>query len=75
MEDYDNERWRIISGKVGNGFSAAACKEKAGELDTEDIETAVRDEPANEGTPRQNLHQSDSRVTEAYDLSRHTEGS
>lgn len=32
MDEYENDRWRIISGKVGNGFSAAACKEKAVDL-------------------------------------------
>ncbi|EME83480.1 uncharacterized protein MYCFIDRAFT_112048, partial [Pseudocercospora fijiensis CIRAD86] len=32
MQEYDNDRWRIISGKVGNGFSASACKEKALEI-------------------------------------------
>ena len=32
MQDYESDRWRIISTKVGNGFSAAACKAKAAEL-------------------------------------------
>ncbi|RPA87459.1 hypothetical protein BJ508DRAFT_320476 [Ascobolus immersus RN42] len=32
LTEYENDRWRIVSGKVGNGFSAAACKEKAREL-------------------------------------------
>ncbi|KAI7638968.1 hypothetical protein KC318_g22598, partial [Hortaea werneckii] len=27
--EYEVDRWRVISSKVGNGFSAAACKEKA----------------------------------------------
>jgi len=44
MEEYDNDKWRIISGKVGNGFSATACKEKAAELDGEDIESVTRGE-------------------------------
>ena len=35
MQEYENDRWRIISGKVGNGFSAAACKEKVAELESE----------------------------------------
>ncbi|KAK4626500.1 hypothetical protein CLAFUW4_04254 [Fulvia fulva] len=38
IQEYDNDRWRIISGKVGNGFSAAACKEKALEMQLEDDE-------------------------------------
>ncbi|KAF2875885.1 hypothetical protein BDV95DRAFT_284671 [Massariosphaeria phaeospora] len=33
MNEYETERWRIISSKVGNGFSPAACRDKAGELD------------------------------------------
>lgn len=34
MRDYENDRWRIISSKVGSGFTPAACREKAAELDT-----------------------------------------
>ena len=34
MNEYDNDRWRVISAKVGNGFSASACKEKAAELES-----------------------------------------
>ncbi|KAF7190483.1 hypothetical protein HII31_08197 [Pseudocercospora fuligena] len=41
MSEYDNDRWRIISGKVGNGFSATACKEKALEIEMDDDDTAV----------------------------------
>jgi hypothetical protein len=36
MQEYENARWRIVSGKIGNGFSATACKEKALELEAED---------------------------------------
>ncbi|QDS69886.1 hypothetical protein FKW77_000708 [Venturia effusa] len=32
MREYETDRWRIISTKVGSGFSPAACKEKAMEL-------------------------------------------
>lgn len=38
MREYENDRWRIISSKVGNGFSAAACKDKATELEEEEDE-------------------------------------
>ncbi|KAF2217381.1 hypothetical protein CERZMDRAFT_30742 [Cercospora zeae-maydis SCOH1-5] len=38
MQEYEADRWRIISGKVGNGFSATACKEKAMELEAPDME-------------------------------------
>ncbi|KAI4757155.1 hypothetical protein E4T52_10283 [Aureobasidium sp. EXF-3400] len=37
MQDYDNDRWRFISSKVGSGFSAAACKAKAEEIEAEDM--------------------------------------
>ncbi|CAI7603865.1 unnamed protein product [Penicillium bialowiezense] len=29
MEDYDNDKWRVISQKVGNGFTPVACQERA----------------------------------------------
>ncbi|KAE9973505.1 hypothetical protein BLS_003567 [Venturia inaequalis] len=32
MREYETDRWRIISTKVGSGFSPAACKEKAMEI-------------------------------------------
>ncbi|KAI9672310.1 MAG: hypothetical protein M1817_003332 [Caeruleum heppii] len=32
VNEYEHDRWRIIAGKVGNGFSPAACREKAREL-------------------------------------------
>jgi len=38
LEEYEHDRWRIISGKVGNGFSAAACKEKIDEMNGIPIE-------------------------------------
>jgi len=34
MKEYETDRWRIISTKVGSGFSPAACKDKATELTT-----------------------------------------
>ncbi|CAF9912952.1 MAG: hypothetical protein HETSPECPRED_001270 [Heterodermia speciosa] len=33
MHEYESEKWRIISSKVGHGFSAAACQQKAEEMD------------------------------------------
>ncbi|KAF2124356.1 hypothetical protein P153DRAFT_390390 [Dothidotthia symphoricarpi CBS 119687] len=33
MHEYENDRWRIISSKVGSGFSPAACRDKALEFD------------------------------------------
>ncbi|KAI9849390.1 MAG: hypothetical protein M1838_000163 [Thelocarpon superellum] len=32
IEEYEQDRWRIVAGKVGNGFSPAACRDKAKEL-------------------------------------------
>ncbi|PSN58956.1 hypothetical protein BS50DRAFT_289853 [Corynespora cassiicola Philippines] len=32
MADYENDRWRIISAKVGNGFSPTTCRDKALDL-------------------------------------------
>ena len=54
MRDYENDRWRIISSKVGNGFSPAACKEKAGELGEEGedvVETEGEEEEGMEQAP------------------------
>jgi hypothetical protein len=42
MQEYENDRWRIISSKVGAGFSPAACKDKADEFKA--IETAEEEE-------------------------------
>jgi len=42
MTDYDNDRWRVVSGRVGGGLSAAACKEKA--LELEETERLLRAE-------------------------------
>lgn len=33
--EYEQDRWRLIATKVGNGFSPAACKDKAKELEGE----------------------------------------
>lgn len=32
IQEYDQDRWRLIAAKVGNGFTPAACREKAKEL-------------------------------------------
>ncbi|KAF3386461.1 hypothetical protein F1880_000575 [Penicillium rolfsii] len=29
LSDYEHDKWRIIAGKVGNGFTPAACRERA----------------------------------------------
>ncbi|KAF2119721.1 hypothetical protein BDV96DRAFT_610607 [Lophiotrema nucula] len=38
MQEYENDRWRIISSKVGSGFSPAACRDKAEEIAALDAE-------------------------------------
>lgn len=42
MQEYENDRWRIISSKVGAGFSPVACRDKAEELKA--IETEQEEE-------------------------------
>lgn len=42
MQEYENDRWRIISSKVGSGFSPAACRDKSSELDA--IEAVEQEE-------------------------------
>ncbi|KAK3313744.1 hypothetical protein B0H66DRAFT_359711 [Apodospora peruviana] len=32
LQDYENEKWRIVANKVGTGFTPAACRERATEL-------------------------------------------
>ncbi|KAF1816023.1 hypothetical protein P152DRAFT_380051, partial [Eremomyces bilateralis CBS 781.70] len=32
MQEYENDRWRVISSKLGSGFSPTACKEKSDEI-------------------------------------------
>lgn len=32
LQDYENEKWRIIAHKVGSGSTSAACRERAEQL-------------------------------------------
>ena len=32
LNDYENEKWRIVAHKVGSGFTPAACRERAAQL-------------------------------------------
>jgi hypothetical protein len=32
LQDYENEKWRIVANKVGTGFTPAACRERAAQL-------------------------------------------
>ena len=70
IQDYDNDRWRFISSKVGSGFSAAACKAKAEEIEAEDMR---EDDGASSGSDddQQDLVNGDGIQEE--DAKRHTE--
>ncbi|KAF1968059.1 hypothetical protein BU23DRAFT_481776 [Bimuria novae-zelandiae CBS 107.79] len=37
MHEYESDRWRIIASRVGGGFSPAACRDKAHELETGEV--------------------------------------
>ncbi|SPJ78390.1 uncharacterized protein FTOL_06779 [Fusarium torulosum] len=39
LQDYENEKWRIVANKVGTGFTPAACRERAEQLTVEDPAT------------------------------------
>jgi hypothetical protein len=32
LQDYENEKWRIVANKVGTGFTPAACRERFEQL-------------------------------------------
>ncbi|KAK3615038.1 hypothetical protein LTR56_026847 [Elasticomyces elasticus] len=48
VDEYEADRWRMISDKIGNGFSAAACREKAKSLVQPDV--AIPSTKANKAT-------------------------
>jgi hypothetical protein len=54
VQEYENDRWRIISSKVGNGFSPTACKDKIEQLEA--VEMAAQEEEEEE-THRQHQNQ------------------
>lgn len=58
IDEYETDKWRIIAGKVGNGFSAGACKEKALELDSEEVESRTRAETEQDLTISQTIQES-----------------
>lgn len=37
LQDYENEKWRIVANKVGTGFTPVACRERAAELMEESL--------------------------------------
>lgn len=48
VREYEDDRWRIISTNVGNGFSPAACKEKVVEMTQEGEDLAAVEEDEEE---------------------------
>lgn len=65
MREYENDRWRIVSTKVGNGFSPAACKEKAAELE-QDQEVFVDVDEEDEGLEQPGTEQPGSALPEGH---------
>ncbi|KAJ4292114.1 hypothetical protein N0V88_005741 [Collariella sp. IMI 366227] len=41
LQDYENEKWRIIANKVGTGFTPVACRERALQLQGEAFQQPV----------------------------------
>ncbi|KAJ5574342.1 uncharacterized protein N7459_008769 [Penicillium hispanicum] len=38
LDEYEADRWRIVAGKVGNGYTPAACRERALQLGQSQLE-------------------------------------
>lgn len=36
LQEYENEKWRIVANKVGTGFTPASCRERAEQLESGD---------------------------------------
>lgn len=49
MDEYENDKWRLIAAKVGSGFSPVACQEKAEELEIQ--EDSDEDEASSDSQP------------------------
>ena len=77
LDEYEHDRWRIISGKVGNGFSAAACKEKIDEMNGIPIErrSPIADDQL-DSMPASAIDDDGSQVYDKYEnsLSVHSQG-
>lgn len=44
MAEYERYRWKIIANKVGNGFTAVACHDKAVELEMEAVDDLIMED-------------------------------
>ncbi|TQS34052.1 hypothetical protein Golomagni_05581 [Golovinomyces magnicellulatus] len=52
LQDYENEKWRIVAHKVGSGFTPAACRERSTQLEFGDFENQEQPEtPIEESSP------------------------
>lgn len=51
LQNYDNEKWRIVAHKVGGGFTPAACRDRAWELMGDDPEELYHSLSATEVSP------------------------
>lgn len=53
IDEYENDKWRLIAAKIGSGFSPAACQEKAEELEArERLEEEEEEEEATSSDSR-----------------------
>jgi hypothetical protein len=67
IDEYENDKWRLIAAKIGSGFSPAACQEKAEELEArEGLEEEEEEEEEEEATS------SDSRPASSTPLQSYT---
>ncbi|CEJ82734.1 Putative MYB DNA-binding domain protein [[Torrubiella] hemipterigena] len=39
LQDYENEKWRIVAHKIGSGFTPAACRERVEQWESGETET------------------------------------
>lgn len=58
MEEYENDKWRLIAAKVGSGFSPAACQDKAEELEVQEEFDEVMSTDSQPATSAPTLQQS-----------------
>ena len=56
IDEYENDKWRLIAAKVGSSFSPVACQEKAEELEIQDEfedEASLDSQPTTSAPPMQ----------------------
>jgi hypothetical protein len=65
MQEYEIDRWRIISSKVGSGFSPTACRDKAEQLEAEEL--AAQEEEQSQQHQQQSAYTSSQMATGSSD--------